>query len=143
MDDSGSTPATARRGSVRPGSRSGRTWRWTMSSADGTRRLRRWGALALPVALAAGLVSAGPASAAEVYPRPYDGKWSVTGHGNGHGHGMSQYGALGAAKAGRTWQEIIDFYYPGTSRGPIANDPMKVRVASLGGAIEAYPASGL
>ncbi|MFL6026037.1 MAG: SpoIID/LytB domain-containing protein [Friedmanniella sp.] len=37
------------------------------------------------------------------------------GHGFGHGHGMSQYGAQGAAKAGLTYQQIIDFYYPRTS----------------------------
>ena len=44
--------------------------------------------------------------------------WVVLrGHGWGHGHGMSQYGAGGAAAAGLTWQEILDFYYPGTRRG--------------------------
>ena len=122
-----------------------------MSSADvpgggrrGRRTLRaRWVTAALPLALAAGLVTAPPAMAAEVYPRPLDGKWTVTGHGNGHGHGMSQYGALGAARAGRTWQQIVSFYYPGTTTGSIGNTAIRVRVASLGSAIEAYPATGL
>lgn len=44
--------------------------------------------------------------------------WVVLrGHGWGHGHGMSQYGAGGAAASGRSWQEILAFYYPGTARG--------------------------
>lgn len=44
--------------------------------------------------------------------------WVVLrGHGWGHGHGMSQYGAGGAAAAGRSWEQILAFYYPGTSRG--------------------------
>lgn len=40
----------------------------------------------------------------------------VNGRGFGHGRGMSQYGALGwATKFGKTWQEILDFYYGGTT----------------------------
>ncbi|MBO9523794.1 MAG: SpoIID/LytB domain-containing protein [Nocardioidaceae bacterium] len=38
----------------------------------------------------------------------------VQGRGYGHGHGMSQYGAKGQAEAGRTYQQILSFYYPGT-----------------------------
>jgi stage II sporulation protein D len=98
-------------------------------------------ALALVGVLVAGTGAA--ADAAEVYPRPADGTFTVVGHGNGHGHGMSQYGALGAARAGRSWQEIIAFYYPGTTLGSIGNTTIRVRVASLGSAVEAYPASGL
>ncbi|RDW20794.1 stage II sporulation protein D [Oceanobacillus chungangensis] len=33
--------------------------------------------------------------------------------GNGHGVGMSQYGANGMAKEGKTYQEIIKYYYQG------------------------------
>jgi stage II sporulation protein D len=47
------------------------------------------------------------------------------GHGFGHGHGMSQYGAQGAAKAGLTYRQIIDFYYPRTSWSRVTG---KVRV---------------
>ena len=40
----------------------------------------------------------------------------VNGRGFGHGRGMSQYGSLGwATKFGKTWQEILDFYYGGTT----------------------------
>lgn len=35
--------------------------------------------------------------------------------GYGHGVGMSQYGALGMAKEGYTYDEILDYYYVGTT----------------------------
>lgn len=38
----------------------------------------------------------------------------ATGKGNGHGVGMCQIGALGMARAGFTYQEILQHYYPGT-----------------------------
>lgn len=85
----------------------------------------------------------GPAQAAEVYPRPADGTLTIVGHGNGHGHGMSQYGALGAANAGRTWQQIVGFYYPGTTVGSMGNPTIRVAVASLGSSVQAVPATGL
>jgi len=40
-----------------------------------------------------------------------------TGHGWGHGHGMSQFGAQGAALRGKSWQQIVGFYYPKTHGG--------------------------
>lgn len=55
-----------------------------------------------------------PEPGAEVYPRPADGVYDVRGGGFGHGIGMSQYGADGAGRAGLDYQEILDFYYPGT-----------------------------
>ncbi|NQY78807.1 MAG: SpoIID/LytB domain-containing protein [Candidatus Caenarcaniphilales bacterium] len=36
------------------------------------------------------------------------------GHGFGHGIGMSQYGAKKLAEMGKTYIDILDFYYPGT-----------------------------
>lgn len=39
----------------------------------------------------------------------------IRGHGYGHGHGMSQYGAQGAALQGKSYRQIVDFYFPGTS----------------------------
>jgi SpoIID/LytB domain protein len=66
--------------------------------------------------------SAAQAAAASVrvdqtYPMPASGSIEMTGHGFGHGHGMSQYGAEGAARQGKSWGQILDFYYPGTSFG--------------------------
>lgn len=37
------------------------------------------------------------------------------GGGFGHGVGMSQYGALGLAKAGKTYRQILQHFYPGTT----------------------------
>ena len=59
---------------------------------------------------------------------PADATITIAGHGFGHGHGMSQYGAEGAAEQGLTYQQIIDFYYPGTTwatsgQGPRARSP--------------------
>jgi stage II sporulation protein D len=70
------------------------------------------------LALAAGLVIAAPAgaadAAAEVYRVPSDGVFRMEGSGWGHGRGMSQWGAYQAASEGRSHSEILSFYYPGT-----------------------------
>jgi SpoIID/LytB domain protein len=83
-----------------------------------------------------------------VYPAPADGTLTVAGRGFGHGHGMSQYGALGAAQAGKTWQQILAFYYPQTTLGAIDSPTIRVRVAGLGSSgsdpeIQVMPAKGL
>ncbi|WP_052404813.1 SpoIID/LytB domain-containing protein [Bacillus rubiinfantis] len=39
---------------------------------------------------------------------------TVSGLGNGHGVGLSQWGAQNRAKAGQKYDEILDFYYEGT-----------------------------
>ena len=68
---------------------------------------------------------------------------TVTGEGFGHGIGMSQYGALGRAKAGDSWEKILDFYYPGTNLGG-ANG--RIRVLLTGDTstdVKVRPRSGL
>jgi stage II sporulation protein D len=45
--------------------------------------------------------------------------FSVTGY--GHGVGMSQYGANAMAKAGHTWQEIVNWYYTDVTIGTLPN----------------------
>jgi SpoIID/LytB domain protein len=57
----------------------------------------------------------GPISVNEVYPRPASGVFRLSGHGWGHGHGMSQWGAEGAATLGKSADEILATYYPGTA----------------------------
>ena len=76
------------------------------------------------------LVPVLPAGAAsqrkvEVWLTPGPTAITLTGHGFGHGNGMSQYGALGAAQQGLTWQQIVAFYYPGTTLEPMGG---KIRV---------------
>lgn len=77
-------------------------------------------------AMAAGLVvgmfggvgavsPAGAVSTDQSYWVPVGKQITVTGRGYGHGHGMSQHGAQGAALQGLGYQEIVGFYYPGTS----------------------------
>ncbi|HSU03260.1 MAG TPA: SpoIID/LytB domain-containing protein [Nocardioides sp.] len=84
----------------------------------------------LALALSALLLPALPADAAprakvETWATPGSTAITVTGHGFGHGHGLSQYGALGAAGQGSTWRQIVEFYYPGTTWGTIGG---KIRV---------------
>ncbi len=74
--------------------------------------------LSLLIAIVLGLSTlAAPAEArrqVEVFPVTGAATITLTGHGYGHGHGLSQYGAEGAAQQGLTWQQISEFYYPGT-----------------------------
>jgi stage II sporulation protein D len=53
----------------------------------------------------------------------------VTGRGYGHGVGMSQYGALGFAQNGATYDRILAHYYPGTELGPATVATMRVLLA--------------
>ena len=62
-----------------------------------------------------GASPAGAVSTDQSYWVPVDKRVEVRGHGYGHGHGMSQYGAQGAALKGKSYQEIVEFYYPGTA----------------------------
>lgn len=69
-----------------------------------------------PAAVAAGV------TVNEQYAMPASGIVEMSGHGYGHGHGMSQYGAEGAARQGKTWQQIVAFYYPGTKLKRVGGD---------------------
>ena len=44
-------------------------------------------------------------------------RFTIRGAGFGHGVGMSQYGALGFAQQGRTYDQILRHYYTGTGLG--------------------------
>jgi stage II sporulation protein D len=87
-------------------------------------------ALSAALGLAAGPASATgatpPAAAPEVHPIPADGVIRMTGSGWGHGRGMSQWGAYQAAVDGVPHQQILAFYYPGTTLGQLP--PAQVRV---------------
>jgi SpoIID/LytB domain protein len=74
------------------------------------------------------LVTSVPAQAGEVYARPWDSTVTLSGLGYGHGHGMSQWGAYGAATRGKTWQQIMAFYYPGTKLANLGNPKIRVRL---------------
>jgi stage II sporulation protein D len=68
---------------------------------------------------------------------------SISGHGWGHGHGMSQYGAKGAAEQGRTAAEIVDFYYPGTTLGDLTGHVKVLITADDDNNTVVVPRSGL
>ena len=75
-------------------------------------------ALLITAVTAALVVTATPAHAAvDDWTIPDKATIRINGHGYGHGHGMSQHGAQGAALQGLTHQEIVAFYYPGTTPG--------------------------
>jgi SpoIID/LytB domain protein len=102
-----------------------------------------------------GLPFLGAASAAsgsarhEVYPVPPGGVFTIHGRGAGHGHGMSQWGAYGAAKkAHLSTNQILHFYYPHTTLATRATTG-SIRVllsaadASGLGYVQVAPALGL
>jgi stage II sporulation protein D len=77
------------------------------------------------------------------YAVPAGRIFTLRGHGFGHGHGMSQYGAYGAARQGLGYRRIVDFYYPGTSWGT-SRSRMRVLVTSdTGSDLVVSPAAGL
>lgn len=75
---------------------------------------------------------------------------TIYGWGYGHGVGMSQYGALGRAKAGHSAAQILANYYPGTSLTTKTVAGPSVRIANTtstdlysgGSSITARPAGG-
>jgi len=93
----------------------------------------------------AGVVVAVPAAAAEeVVERAPDGLFAVEGHGWGHGRGLSQWGAQGAASLGKTADEIVSTYYPGTARAVLPPAPIRVLLQGDEGAdLQVFPADGL
>ncbi len=73
--------------------------------------------------------SAVPAQASDWYPVPASRSYTLDGHGYGHGRGMSQWGAQGAATKGLNAHQILDFYYPGTTRTQIGTPTVRVRLS--------------
>ena len=55
--------------------------------------------------------------------------FAVSGRGWGHGVGLSQWGAYGQAKEGRTYDEILAHYYLGTTLGRAGKKEVRVLLA--------------
>ena len=49
-------------------------------------------------------------------------EFTIVGSGWGHGVGYSQYGALGQAREGKSFSQILSHYYPGVSLSEVSND---------------------
>lgn len=71
------------------------------------------------------------------------GRILIRGHGYGHGHGMSQYGAQGAALQGKSYRQIADFYYPGTSWAVMRGRVRVLITADTTSEVIVSPRSGL
>lgn len=72
-------------------------------------------ALLLLLGLVVGLIPINLPGAPPVKPAAADTTFTFDGGGFGHGLGMSQYGALGMAKAGFSAPQILGHYYAGTA----------------------------
>ncbi|HXG75219.1 MAG TPA: SpoIID/LytB domain-containing protein, partial [Gaiellaceae bacterium] len=53
----------------------------------------------------------------------------ISGRGFGHGVGMSQWGAYGQALEGRSYREILAYYYPGTELARVPGREVRVLLA--------------
>ncbi|CAA9295578.1 MAG: SpoIID [uncultured Friedmanniella sp.] len=74
---------------------------------------------AVALSLLGSLFLSTPPAHADTAVSPKSGNFTIKGSGYGHGHGMSQYGAYGAAKKGLSWKQILAFYYPKTTLRPM------------------------
>lgn len=83
---------------------------------------------AIAVVVLASTVVSATAEAREIDPAAVPDT-TISGRGFGHGRGMSQYGAQGAAIAGKSVQQILDFYYPGTTTGK-ATGSIRIRITA-------------
>lgn len=92
--------------------------------------MRRSPHIRVAVALATLLLAIGPVATpvaqADIVPAAIP-NFTITGGGNGHGIGMSQYGAQGYALHGWTHDAIIKHYYKGVTIEPMLHD-VKPRV---------------
>ena len=68
-----------------------------------------------------------PAPAAPVFGAPV---FVLTGGGLGHGVGMSQWGAYGQASEGKSYADILAYYYRGTELGQASVTKVRVLVAA-------------
>ena len=93
-------------------------------------------------ALAVGVPPAGAATAADTVTLKPTGSVVVTYRGNGHGHGLSQYGAYGAALAGLTTWKVLAHYYPGTAVATVGGS-LRVKLSGTGSTLTVYPAANL
>ena len=78
----------------------------------------------IPLAICCSLALPAPALAGDTFV--------VKGRGFGHGIGMSQYGAYGFAKHGRSYKRILDHYYKGTRIGKAGGERVRVLVGGGG-----------
>ena len=69
----------------------------------------------LPAVLNGAATPAAAGGSSEVYRVPDSGRFKLAGSGFGHGIGMSQFGAQGMGLLGKSYRQVLNFYYPGTN----------------------------
>ena len=88
-------------------------------------------ALATP---ASALAGAATPSSASPQATSFPSSITIAGHGWGHGRGMGQFGALGYANQGWTYQQILAHYYGGTTLSSTSVGNIAVSLSELYGA---------
>jgi stage II sporulation protein D len=96
--------------------------------------MRRLAAFVAVLSLALPAVAASRAAAPAPASRLGEAVFLVTGGGWGHGVGMSQWGAYGQALEGRSYRDILAWYYRGTEIGTA--NVTRVRVLLVDGSPE-------
>jgi len=86
--------------------------------------------LVITLALLPPAASAAPAPQPVAVTMSSTAQFVLTGGGYGHGVGMSQFGAFAQASAGRTYRDILGFYYQGAEIGTALLAKVRVLVAS-------------
>lgn len=104
----------------------------TARSRSALTGLRLWVAGAVLATAVTAVAASNGGAVDAVGPEP--DSFEVSGTGNGHGRGLSQWGAYGrAVNGGQSWQTILDAYYGGTSSGQTSNSTIDVRLLRLDG----------
>ncbi|MFL6288153.1 MAG: SpoIID/LytB domain-containing protein [Actinomycetes bacterium] len=89
---------------------------------------------------AAEVLTASPAhagGATETYAVPGSRTLKISGLGFGHGIGMSQFGAEGMGELGKSYRQIMKFYFPGTSFAQ--TKPTREITVGLSGVVRSTP----
>jgi SpoIID/LytB domain protein len=94
-----------------------------------TGRSRVARALVASLVAVSGLLLIGERPAA-AFPGP---TVDLIGHGYGHGRGMGQFGSLGYALKGWSYQRILDHYYGGTKMGTLPDGDISVHLTKFDG----------
>src|SRR5918912_3072608 len=75
-------------------------------------------------------VTVGPPTPAGAFP---GATVDLAGHGYGHGRGLGQFGSLGYALKGWSFEQILDHYYGGTKMGALPPGDVTVQLTRFDG----------
>ena len=95
------------------------------------------------VAVATSVVLSPSAASAETVTLSPTGHVKFSLRGNGHAHGLSQYGAQGAATQGLSHKTILKFYYAGTTLTTLPSSTIKVKLSKTGASLTVLAESSL